>query len=196
MEGVHTEGAQWGSVGFEQPHHHTLHHHSSHLSLHSVAEEQPHQLEHQGIHQHGGFGAMAQQPHQVQGYPFGYSDPMAQHSPGLMGPEQDFQMHQGGFPGLGPQWPGMASSPSTPGVGMPQHSPTYMPSVQHIQTAPTLPTMPQQPAPVTMPSTTTTHTTHTGSTARRTLTDADRRQMCLYHEENPNVKQTVIGGMQ
>ena len=33
------------------------------------------------------------------------------------------------------------------------------------------------------------------STPRRTLTDADRRKMCMFHEENPNVKQTEIGGM-
>lgn len=34
-----------------------------------------------------------------------------------------------------------------------------------------------------------------GSTPRRTLTDEDRRQMCLYHEENKAAKQTDIGGM-
>lgn len=33
-----------------------------------------------------------------------------------------------------------------------------------------------------------------GSTPRRTLTDEDRRQMCLYHEENKQAKQTDIGG--
>ena len=40
------------------------------------------------------------------------------------------------------------------------------------------------------------HATHvsTGPTPRRTLTDSDRRRMCLYHEENPHVKQTEIGG--
>jgi hypothetical protein len=27
------------------------------------------------------------------------------------------------------------------------------------------------------------------------LTDQDRRRMCQYHEENPSVKQTEIGGM-
>lgn len=32
------------------------------------------------------------------------------------------------------------------------------------------------------------------STPRRTLTDEDRRQMCLYHEENKSAKQTDIGG--
>ncbi|KAI5814704.1 hypothetical protein BZA77DRAFT_249678 [Pyronema omphalodes] len=35
----------------------------------------------------------------------------------------------------------------------------------------------------------------TTSQPRRTLTDADRRRMCIYHEENPNVKQTEIGAM-
>jgi hypothetical protein len=31
-------------------------------------------------------------------------------------------------------------------------------------------------------------------TPRRTLTDEDRRRMCLYHEENKSAKQTDIGG--
>ena len=30
---------------------------------------------------------------------------------------------------------------------------------------------------------------------RKTLTDQDRRRMCQYHEEHPNVKQTEIGAM-
>lgn len=32
-------------------------------------------------------------------------------------------------------------------------------------------------------------------TPRKTLTDNDRRKMCQYHEDNPTVKQTEIGGM-
>jgi hypothetical protein len=35
---------------------------------------------------------------------------------------------------------------------------------------------------------------HTTTTPRKTLTDADRRRMCQYHEDNPSVKQTEIGG--
>jgi hypothetical protein len=35
---------------------------------------------------------------------------------------------------------------------------------------------------------------HGASTPRKTLTDADRRRMCLYAEEHPTVKQTEIGG--
>ncbi|KAJ5085817.1 hypothetical protein N7532_010588 [Penicillium argentinense] len=34
-----------------------------------------------------------------------------------------------------------------------------------------------------------------GATPRRTLTDEDRRQMCLYHEENKTAKQTDIGAL-
>jgi hypothetical protein len=37
-------------------------------------------------------------------------------------------------------------------------------------------------------------TGRTSSTPRKTLTDADRRRMCLYAEEHPTVKQTEIGG--
>lgn len=33
-----------------------------------------------------------------------------------------------------------------------------------------------------------------GTMPRRTLTDEDRRQMCLYHEEHKTAKQTDIGG--
>ncbi|KAF3921060.1 hypothetical protein AA313_de0204043 [Arthrobotrys entomopaga] len=60
-------------------------------------------------------------------------------------------------------------------------------------------------AAVTIPPSTSTTSTHhrrasggaghgTGS-SRRTLTDADRRRMCLYHEQHPHVKQTEIGAM-
>ncbi|KAF2195583.1 CenpB-DNA-bind-domain-containing protein [Zopfia rhizophila CBS 207.26] len=35
----------------------------------------------------------------------------------------------------------------------------------------------------------------TKPTPQKTLTDADRRRMCLYHEEHPTVKQTEIGAM-
>jgi hypothetical protein len=33
------------------------------------------------------------------------------------------------------------------------------------------------------------------TTPRRTLTDDDRRRMCKYHEEHPQIKQTEIGLM-
>lgn len=50
------------------------------------------------------------------------------------------------------------------------------------------------PTLATSPSAAPAHSTHSAPTPRRTLTDADRRRMCQYHEEHPNVKQTEIGG--
>lgn len=65
------------------------------------------------------------------------------------------------------------------------------------------PPMPAPPPPVTpvttfatatpLPPLSTHQPTHT-TTSRRTLTDHDRRRMCQYHEDNPAVKQTEIGG--
>ena len=52
-------------------------------------------------------------------------------------------------------------------------------------------------APITtMPPSTplSSNSSRTPSTPRKTLTDDDRRQMCVFHEKNPNVKQTEIGG--
>ena len=86
-----------------------------------------------------------------------------------------------------PQWPSQLTSPSQ---GPP---PPPMPSVRPIAPATSIsPVQPlkvplEKPTPVSAPST-------APSNARKTLTDSDRRRMCEYHEENPNVKQTEIGG--
>ena len=91
-----------------------------------------------------------------------------------------------------PQWPSQLTSPSQ---GPP---PPPVPSVRPIAPATSIsPVQPlkvqplkvplEKPTPVTAPST-------APSNARKTLTDSDRRRMCEYHEENPNVKQTEIGG--
>lgn len=73
------------------------------------------------------------------------------------------------------QWAGMIST---------------QPGFAPVPLAP-MPPMPSMGAPQQI------HTPHfpTAPTPRRTLTDADRRRMCLYHEEHPNVKQTEIGAM-
>ncbi|KAI9806364.1 MAG: hypothetical protein M1825_006479 [Sarcosagium campestre] len=82
-----------------------------------------------------------------------------------------------------PPWPSMLTSQST-----------YTPPV-----APTAPTLtPIMSTPVSSTSTRSTHSTQSTpatSGPRRTLTDSDRKRMCLYHEENPTVKQTEIGAM-
>ncbi|KAF2125770.1 CenpB-DNA-bind-domain-containing protein [Dothidotthia symphoricarpi CBS 119687] len=76
-----------------------------------------------------------------------------------------------------PQWPSMLTSQST-------YQPTLFPSAP----------VPITPASATPVSATSTHS-RASSTPRKTLTDSDRRRMCLYHEENPTVKQTEIGAM-
>jgi hypothetical protein len=53
--------------------------------------------------------------------------------------------------------------------------------------------VPITPASATPGSATSTHS-RASSTPRKTLTDADRKRMCQYHEDNPTVKQTEIGG--
>ena len=77
-----------------------------------------------------------------------------------------------------PQWPSMLTSSQS----------TYASSI-----------FPSAPVPITpasaTPSSATSTTRPHNSTPRKTLTDADRRRMCLYHEEHPTVKQTEIGGM-
>ncbi|KAH7555429.1 hypothetical protein BM1_07052 [Bipolaris maydis] len=76
-----------------------------------------------------------------------------------------------------PQWPSMLTSQST-----------YQ-----------APLFPSAPPPITPASATpvsaTSTQSRTSSTPRKTLTDADRRRMCQYHEDNPTVKQTEIGAM-
>ncbi|EFQ98035.1 hypothetical protein MGYG_01073 [Nannizzia gypsea CBS 118893] len=73
------------------------------------------------------------------------------------------------------QWPSMLST--QPGFAPMPVAPMPItpipPPLQHVQ-APQMATPP---------------------TPRRTLTDAERRRMCLYHQENPHVKQTEIGAM-
>lgn len=72
-----------------------------------------------------------------------------------------------------PTWPSMLTNPA----GYQTHIPTQLPPV----------TLPTKPAKLS--------TSHAPS-PRKTLTDEDRRRMCRYHEENPTVKQTEIGGEQ
>ncbi len=75
-----------------------------------------------------------------------------------------------------PQWPSMLTSQST-------YQPPLFPSAG-------VPITPASATPVSASST----NSRTSSTPRKTLTDSDRRRMCQYHEDNPTVKQTEIGG--
>ena len=83
-----------------------------------------------------------------------------------------------------PQWPSQITNPSET---------SSSPPVVHLQHRPILPLSKTVP---TIPKLTTVSPKDktTLSSSRRTLTDSDRRKMCEYHNENPNVKQTEIGG--
>lgn len=73
-----------------------------------------------------------------------------------------------------PTWPSMLTHPasySSPPVAIPASAPPLVKG--HT---PKLPAIHATPSP------------------RKTLTDLDRRKMCQYHEDYPNVKQTEIGG--
>ncbi len=104
---------------------------------------------------------------------------------------QSHTPHQQLHPLIMPQWPSMLTSQST-----------FAPS--NVSAAPAASASTPISAPISAPSSAATSTpvsatpsntsTHSTSTPRRTLTDTDRRRMCVYHEENPTVKQTEIGG--
>ncbi|KAK8153676.1 hypothetical protein IWX90DRAFT_74034 [Phyllosticta citrichinensis] len=84
--------------------------------------------------------------------------------------------HQHLQPLIMPQWPSMLTAQTS-----------YAP--HQVYSAPAPAPVQATPAPVSATS------TRTSSTPRKTLTDNDRRRMCLYHEEHPTVKQTEIGAM-
>jgi hypothetical protein len=80
-----------------------------------------------------------------------------------------------------PQWPSQITNPSEGGPPTAIPLPRPLAPVSAMTTPHSAP--PATPAPAPAPS-----------TARRTLTDHDRRRMCQYHEDHPTVKQTEIGG--
>jgi hypothetical protein len=84
--------------------------------------------------------------------------------------------HQQLQPLMVPPWPSQLTSNST------YHTPVY----HHTPVSATTPVT----TPMSAPPTTGRHSDR----PRKTLTDADRRRMCKYAEEHPNVKQTEIGG--
>ena len=92
-----------------------------------------------------------------------------------------YSTHQPLQPLVMPQWPSQLTNPSNsapPTVPVP---PPLAPLSTMTSAAHSLPPpLVSSSAPAT--------------NQRRTLTDQDRRRMCQYHEDNPTVKQTEIGG--
>jgi hypothetical protein len=151
---------------------HEQHHHQDHFDDHSAAWHDgagynPH---HQSpVQDYNGFTSYAPLPMEPM-YGTGMHPPHHPHpTPRTTHPQLQ--------PLIMPQWPSMLTSQST-------YQPPIFPSAP----------VPITPASATPVSATSTHS-RTSSTPRKTLTDSDRRRMCQYHEENPTVKQTEIGGM-
>ncbi|KAI9824156.1 MAG: hypothetical protein M1819_000919 [Sarea resinae] len=132
------------------------------------------------VNEYNGFGFMA--PHSMPMEPTYSLNRMSQPS-----------THQQPHPLIMPQWPSMLTSQSS----FPAPLAPIMPNSSQVPSpaSATGTGTPQTPAPVPLPTSASIAATQSGPTPRRTLTDADRRRMCLYHEENPTVKQTEIGAM-
>ena len=133
-------------------------------------------------------------PHSHHGTPaqeftgFNFSSPhlsMASNEIGTRMPQRPIyhQLQPLVMPQVMPQWPSQISSQAQPSYQPP--FPASIAQIQHVQ--PML--LPHLSMPVSGPP------LRPMPTPRRTLTDADRRRMCQYAEDNPNSKQTEIGGM-
>ena len=83
-----------------------------------------------------------------------------------------------------PQWPSQITNPSETSSAPPVVQLQHRPILPLSKTLPAIPKL----------ATVSPKEKSTLSSSRRTLTDSDRRKMCEYHNENPNVKQTEIGG--
>jgi hypothetical protein len=126
------------------------------------------------IYEHGGFGFMqpVQQHH-------GLPSEQTFNPQRIPQPPPPHTTHQQLLPLIMPShptWPSMLTNPasySAPPVAIP---PASAPVVKGNSNGTKLPAIHATPSP------------------RKTLTDSDRRRMCQYHEENPSVKQTEIGG--
>ena len=151
---------------------HEQHHHQDHFDDHSAAwhDNTGYNPHHQSpVQDYNGFGSYPGLPMEPM-YGTGMHPPHHPHpTPRTTHPQLQ--------PLIMPQWPSMLTSQST-------YQPPIFPSAP----------VPITPASATPVSATSTHS-RTSSTPRKTLTDSDRRRMCQYHEENPTVKQTEIGGM-
>lgn len=125
------------------------------------------------IYEHGGFSFM--QPVQHHGLPSESTFNTQRISP--QQPPHSLPSHQQLQPLIMPShptWPSMLTNPAS-------------------YSAPPVAIPPVSAPPVVKPNAKVPGV-HSTPTPRKTLTDNDRRRMCQYHEENPTVKQTEIGG--
>ncbi|RPB15426.1 CenpB-DNA-bind-domain-containing protein [Morchella conica CCBAS932] len=176
MDGVHNPhddfvNSQWVEIGMQQHQQHHNHHGQQHQ--HQQQQQQPApihpQQQHHQHHQHHpshDFGA------------YGFVE-----SPGFVPQDQQFRLQAPPVP-IAPNYLGLSHW----GQNM------VPPAASHAQFMPS-PAIAPPPGSAPLPNSVSAHTTQSTSSPRRTLTDADRRRMCIFHEEHPNVKQTEIGAM-
>lgn len=123
------------------------------------------------IYEHGGFGFMQPVHQELPAEPSFNSQRISQPPPNSLPPHQ--QLLPLIMPSH-PTWPSMLTNPASypqPPVAIP---PTSAPLAKENNAK--LPAI------------------HATPTPRKTLTDSDRRRMCQYNKDHPNVKQTEIGG--
>lgn len=156
-------------IGMEHEHHLAAHEYGSTDGWVDMNHNYNSSQQQSPIFEHGGYGFM--QPLQHNGLPeSSYSQRILQPLP----PHTTHQQLQPLIMPSNPTWPSMLTNPATynaPPIAIPASAP---PLIKGNGTK--LPAIHATPSP------------------RKTLTDSDRRRMCQYHEENPTIKQTEIGG--
>lgn len=140
------------------------HHHGQQQPAPIHTQHQQHHQQHHPSHDFGSYGFVE--------------------SPAFVPQEHQFRLQQPPVP-IAPNY-----------LGLPHWGQTMVPPsashAQYMSTPAIAPSAASGSAP--MSTAASGHSTQSTSSPRRTLTDADRRRMCIFHEENPNVKQTEIGG--
>lgn len=133
----------------------------------------------------GGFGTSSQHQsplHEYSNYGYHVSPTIVPMEPSYsMSIPPPYTAHQQLQPLIMPQWPSMLTTQSS--YSAPPPAAQTVAPISTVTPITCAPLSKAQAAPA----------VHT-PTARRTLTDDDRRRMCQYHEDNPTVKQTEIGG--
>lgn len=119
------------------------------------------------LHEYGGYSFIQPAPQNMQ-HEGSYSRMMQN---GHHGPHHQHQQLLPLIMPSHPTWPSMLTNPS--GV--------------YLQALPI-------PPPIIPLRTSKVSNVHSNPSPRKTLSDADRRRMCQYHEDNPTTKQTEIGG--
>jgi hypothetical protein len=171
--------------GVQNPHDEYVNQHQQWVDLGNMQQQHHHAPQHHPLSPHH------QPHHQDYGAHYGYVE-----SSGFAPPDSSFRLQPPPIPiapnymGLPPQWGQQTMPPQPQTVIAAASSSQQYPSMPQ----PIAPAPPQQLAAAAAVTAAVSNPTQSTSSPRRTLTDADRRRMCIFHEENPNVKQTEIGG--